>query len=296
MSDIPITIDLNSNDPIAKPASNFIYVDQGNYQSVELVEGESFTIYSDSATSCIITIVMANKGEQHIATLAHLDSPDCIEAFFDIIAAQGADSYQIVAQGANPPDNDTAQANADQIQTSIDALANVTQSDLYLKEGNPNEGNRGDFGLIYSGGKGATATNQPYSLELYDRDPTCGGQTVYCIMRRQENPPVQIRDASQPFTYPELVELVAIAVDYQTDPDDPKTAFTNAVNLQGEDVRQLWSSTPDDEAPWFSDQLKMGSAFAVAMSSIVELSADHLLETHGAKYGALREALLGKKS
>ena len=294
MSLINITIDRNDNTPILPPEAGFIYVDQGNYQTLPLSD-QPLTIYSDSATSCIITIVVASKGDLNTVTLAHLDSPDCIKAFFAIFTQQNADNYQIFAQGANPADNQTAKENAAQLETSIEALeALVSNKQLFLLEGDPREGNRGEFGLTYDGNGQATATNQPYQLELYQRDPTCGAQTVYCIMRRQENPPIQIRNAGLPFTHPELVELSSIALQFRKEADNPSTAFTNIVNLQSDEILQSWSTTPEYEAPWFSDQLKMGAVFAIAMAPVVNLSEQHLLTSTEPTFARLRQVLLGK--
>ncbi|MEI8633346.1 hypothetical protein P4S72_17345 [Vibrio sp. PP-XX7] len=267
----------------------------GNYHTLQLQTGHPLIVYSDSATSCIITIVVSNKGDENSVTLAHLDSPECIRAFFAIVAQQQADSYQIIAQGANPPDNETAQQNAEQLKASVEALGRrVSRSDLFLLEGDPNQHNLGDFGLIFHKDGTAVVTNQPYTLQLYQRDPTCGGQTVYCIMRRQEKPPVQIRDASLPFTHPELVELSSIALQYRKDEADPSTAFTNIVNLQNEEIRQNWSTTPAYEAPWFSDQLKLGAAFTIAMAPVVSLSEQHLLKTSPPTFARMRRALLNQ--
>lgn len=296
MSIISVKVDINDNQPIKPSDSGFIYVDQGNYQTVAL-SNQPLTIYSDSATSCIITIVVATKGNASTVTLAHLDSPACIKAFFAVITAQEADEYQIVAQGANPGNNKNSIENAAQLKTSIQALGQkVTNQQLFLLEGNPRNSNRGHFGLSYDGNGMATATNQPYILELYQRDPTCGGQTVYCIMRRQENPPVQLRDAGIPFTHPELVELSAIAIQFRKDKTDPSTAFTNIVNLQSETIRKSWSTTPEYEAPWFSDQLKLGAMFALAMMPVVNLCEQHLLKTTPARFERMRMALFNEST
>ena len=293
MSAITIDIDLNDNKPVSPPATGFIYVDQGNYHTLEM-SGEPLTLYSDSATSCIITIVVAARGDRNTVTLAHLDSPDCIKAFFEVVTAQHADGYQIIAQGANPANNMTAIANASQLKASVDALgALVTYKELFLLEGDPRNKNRGDFGLTYYGDGTATASNQPYQLPLYQRDPTCGGQTVYCIMRRQEQPPTQIRDAGLPFTHAELVELSSIALQFRKDKDDPSTSFTNIVNLQGDEILENWSTTPQFEALWFSDQLKMGAAFAIAMAPVVSLSEQHLIRITPPTFARMRKALLG---
>ncbi len=111
-------------------------------------------------------------------------------------------------------------------------------------------------------------------------------------MRRQETPPVQIRDAGLPFTHPELVELSSIALQYRKDQADPATAFTNIVNLQSEEIRQNWSTTPEYEAPWFSDQLKLGAVFAISMAPVVNLSEQHLIDESSATFSRMRKALL----
>lgn len=294
MSTLNITLEIGDQAAIQPPAQGFFYVDQGNYQTFELAD-TPLTAYSDSATSCIITAVVSTSSGRNTLTLAHLDSPTCIEAFFALITAQHADSYQIFAQGANPPDNTTSKGNAAQLQACIDALgAKVTSAELSLLQGDPRQNNRGDFGVTYNGDGSAAAGNQPYTLQLFQRDPTCGGQTVYCIMRRQEQPPVQIRDAGQPFTHPELVELASIALRFRKDAQDPATVFTNIVNLQSEEIRQNWSTTPEYEAPWFSDQLKLGAAFAIAMAPVVSLSEQHLCKTTPPTFTRLRQALLAK--
>jgi hypothetical protein len=289
---IDVTIDRNNNSPIDPPATGFQFVDQGNYMIRPLAPG--LMLYSDSATSCIITIVLATKDGVSTATLAHLDSPDCIAAFLRVIAAQESDSLQVYAQGANPPDNITAQSNAKWLREEVTALGEkVVAQNLFLLEGDPRDDNHGDFGLSVGDDGRVTVTNQPYTLKLTDRDPTCGGQAVYCIMRREEQPVVEIRNAGVPFTHAELVELSAIAIAYRKDPSDPTTAFTNIVNMQSEAIRAAWSTTPEYEAPWFSDQLKQGAGFALAMAPVVNLSAYYLGEGEERPFARLRKALLG---
>ncbi len=291
---IPVTITRSDATPIAKPAAGFHFVDQGNYLSVPPADG--LTLYSDSATSCIITIILGSKGGVVTITLAHLDSPDCIKAFFAVVSAHAYDAVQIYAQGANPPDNVTAQQNAAQLNASVTSLGTlVVAQELYLLEGDPRHENRGDFGITIDTTGTITVTNQPYVLSLTDRDPTCGGQTVYCIMRRQETPPTEIRNAGLPFTHSELVELSQIAIAFTKTPSDPTTAFTNIVNMQSAEILQSWSTTPEYEAPWFSDQLKQGACFALAMSPVVNLSAYYLAQPTGGTFSRLRKSLLKTK-
>ena len=263
--------------PTPDKPGHFHYVDQGNYLCLP-VEGP-VSLYSDSATSCIITVVFGTRDGRTEVTLAHLDSPSCIEAFFRIVAGRGYTELQVFAQGANPPDNATSKENAEAFRAEIHRLQ-PARSELFLEEGDPRQDNRGDFGVVATV-DGAVVTNRQYVLELTERDPTCGGQTVYCIMRRQERPPVELRDAGQPFTHAELVQLSQIALAFQKDPKDPSTRFTAIVTLDSEAVRENWSTTPEYEAPWFSDQLKLGAVFALSMAPVVQLSAD-TLEQSGA--------------
>ncbi|WP_071872524.1 hypothetical protein [Atopomonas hussainii] len=296
MKPVNVTLQLGNQAPLPPPESDFYYVDQGNYQTFVLAD-TPLTAYSDSATSCIITTVFCASPSGNTLIVAHLDSPACIEAFFALPQLSAASSLQVFAQGANPPDNSTAKANAAQLQACIDQLGSrVSNHELILLQGDPREQNRGEFGVHYAGDGSACVSNQPYSLALYQRDPTCGGQTVYCIMRRQEQPPMQLRDAGQPFSHPELVELASIALAFRKAPQDPASAFCNIVNLQDAEIRANWSTTPAYEAPWFSDQLKLGATFALAMAPVVTLSAQHLLSHTPPSFTRLRQALLSPSS
>lgn len=288
---IPIDVSRTAAQPIRPDLAHFHYVDQGNYLTMQVPSsGDAiFTLYSDSATSCIITVLFGSKGGQTEVSIAHLDSPGCIQAFFDVVKRRDYDVIEVFAQGANPPDNETSIENAGAFEKVLAGLQ-VERQELFLLEGDPREDNRGDFGANVSA-RGAQVTNQPYTLELTERDPTCGGQTVYCIMRRQEDPPQQIRDAGAPFTFPELVELSQIALSFSKDPNDPSTAFTNIVNMESEAIRESWSTTPQYEAPWFSDQLKMGAAFAVSMAPVVSLSAYHLLGSGETTFARMKSAI-----
>ena len=278
---IQVKIDRNTNAPILPPKKTFKYVDQGNYVIIPLDNPQGIsTIYSDSATSCIIVVALGTlmAGENGVS-VAHLDSPECINNFFELLKEKYSSNVQIYAQGANPEKNSVSQNNASALNAALSAAGSlIIEQKLFLLEGDPRKENRGDWGIsIDSNGK-PTVTNQPYTLELPDRDPTCGGQSIYCILRRQETPPVQLRNALSPFTLNELVELVKLALAYQKDSSDPKTAFTNIINMQNEEILNTWSTTPEFEAPWFSDQLKQASCFALAMSPVDRMCGQYLLD------------------
>lgn len=281
-----------------EPPEALVYVAQGNYQTFEVAD-QPLCAYSDSATSCIIVVLLRVWAARATVTIAHLDSAACIAAFFQHMQDPGVTRYAIVAQGANPPDNPTAQANAQALRQAVAAL-HIANPMLYLLAGDPRQCNRGMLGLSYAPQHEAIeVSNQPYTLSLTRRDPSCGGQTVYCIMRRQEQPPIQIRDAGIDFTHTELVQLAQIALQFQKRANAPETAFTNIVNQSSAEILNSWSSTPAYEAPWFSDQLKMGAAFAIAMAPVVQLSAYHLLHPQAcstARFTRLSQALVGTPS
>lgn len=113
-------------------------------------------------------------------------------------------------------------------------------------------------------------------------------------MRRHAKQEIPIRDAGQPFTHTELVELSSIALVFRKKKEKSYMAFTNIVNLQQKEILENWSSTPDDEPPWFCDQLKMGAVFAIAMSPVVNLSAATLSSTTPLSFAYLRNDLLGE--
>ena len=84
---IQVKIDRNTNAPILPPKKTFKYVDQGNYVIIPLDNPQGIsTIYSDSATSCIIVVALGTlmAGENGVS-VAHLDSPECINNFFEIV-------------------------------------------------------------------------------------------------------------------------------------------------------------------------------------------------------------------
>ncbi len=268
-----------TDDP-KSPPTGFKYIDQGNYVFVPVSNSLGIsTIYSDSATSCIIVIAIgSDNSNQPLVSLAHVDSPECINAYVGLLDQKYSCDVTIYAQGANPADNKTAIENANALKAALQAIQlKIIHQELSLQQGDPRKDNRGDYGINFADPSNIVVSNQPYILSLTDRDPTCGGQSIYCIMRRQETPPVQLRDALVPFTLQELVELVKLALVYKKTPNDPTTAFTNIINMQNDDILNLWSSTPQYEAPWFSDQIKQGACFAMSMAPVTQLCEQYLL-------------------
>lgn len=251
------------------PPDGFLNVNQANYAVVPMFQQSGVRyLYSDSATSCIIVIAMgANSRGQSLASLAHLDSPACIQAYFDTVLDKTySGPVYIYAQGANPPDDTCSKDNAAALEACLDQRQRGSYGwtpdiqHLGLREGDPRVKDRGDYGVSI-GPEVPIVSTQPFNLELLDRDATGGVQTLFCIMRRRMEPPIQLRDAQTPFSDALVAQLVDIAAKYRKDPADPKTAFTYIINLTSEEVCNGWSTTPQYEAPWFADELKQSCCF-----------------------------------
>lgn len=265
----PARLDLRLGlDPIAPP-DGFLYVDQANYALAPMFSTSGVRyLYSDSATSCIIVIAQGIDHEgQWMASLAHLDSPDCIQAYFEnVLDSTYTGSVYIYAQGANPPEDASSKENAAALTECLSDRSNGSYpwtpdiQHLGLGEGDPRFKDRGDYGISIAP-EVPIVSAQPFSLELLDRDPTGGAQVLFCIMRRHMNPPIQLRDAQTPFADGLIAQLATIAASYRKDPNDPKTAFTYIINLMDQEVRSTWSTTPQYESAWFSDELKQSCCF-----------------------------------
>lgn len=278
---------LLANPTPLRPPAGFLYVDQANYALVPMFQNPQTIpyLYSDSATSCIIVIGMGtNRNGEWIASLAHLDSPACIQDYFqNVLDPTYVGEVSIYAQGANPPENQCSIDNANALKACLDQRKQGTWTPiiqhLALQEGDPRRKDRGDYGVSLTT-EVPIVSNQPFDLELLERDPTGGAQTLFCIMRRHMTPPIQLRNAQEPFDPTLIAQLVQIATHYQKVPSDPTTAFTYIINLTSEEVRNTWSSTPDYEAPWFSDELKQSCCYTLLQAQKVQgltSSASHLV-------------------
>jgi hypothetical protein len=266
---IPAKLDLRTGLTPINPPEGFLYVSQANYAFVPMYQKTGVRyLYSDSATSCIIVIgIGTNLQGQQYTSLAHLDSPDCIQAYFDTILDNNYyGTVSIYAQGANPPEDPCSQQNAAKLKECLDIRKKAGYSwtpdiqHLGLGEGDPRVKDRGDYGISIAPEVPIVST-QPFNLELLDRDSTGGVQTLFCIMRRQMTPPIQIRDEQTTFDKSLIDQLVKIAATYRKTPNDPTTAFTYIINLTSEEVCNTWSTTPQYEAPWFADELKQACCF-----------------------------------
>jgi hypothetical protein len=267
----PAKLDIRYGSTPIPPPEGLLYVPQANYVVTPMFQKTGPTyLYSDSATSCIIVICEGNNGKGDcIASLAHLDSPDCIKAYFyNILDVNFVGTVYFYAQGANPPGDPSSTANADMLNSCLNERASgkfpwiPDIQHLGLGEGDPRVKDRGDYGISIMPEVPIVST-QPFELELLDRDPTGGEQTLFCIMRRQLTPVIQLWNVDEAFPPSLVAKLVTIASTYQKDPNDPTTAFTYIINLTSDEVRNTWSTTPQYEASWFSDELKQSCCFTL---------------------------------
>lgn len=265
----PAQLDVKLGAAPIDPPEGFLYVSQANYALVPMFQKSGIRyLYSDSATSCIIVIAMGtNYDDQYYASLAHLDSPDCIQAYFDTVLDKNyCGQVYLYAQGANPPDDICSKQNAEKLMECLNERNTGSYpwvpsvQHLGLGEGDPRVKDRGDYGVSIAP-EVPVVSAQPFNLNLPDRDATGGVQTLFCIMRRHMSPPIQLRDEQTPFDDNLVSQLVKIAAVYQKDEDDPATAFVNIIDLTSEEVCTTWSTTPQYEAPWFSDELKQSCCF-----------------------------------
>lgn len=255
-------------DQSRRPFPGFFFVDQANYTLINLREsGDKTYLYSDSATSCIIAIVAGlDKDQDRILAMSHLDRPQCLDAFFnEVVSAAFVGPVAVWAQGANPPCDKDAMANRDEFMKWIcDSMqkgyypwyAQVEDLSLALMGGDPRDQNRGNLGVDLLQG---IVTNQPFDLTLDDRDPMGGPQTLFSIFAKRMASPLWLR--SQDAIFP--VELVAQLVCLARASENPSFMDIYLKDESDEQIREQWSTTPQYEAPWFSDELRQASEYAV---------------------------------
>ena len=255
----------------------FFYVGQDNYH-IELLDDNSINsknyLYSDSATSCIIIIVEGvNKDGHSIVALSHLSRPERFAAFFDVVADNFCGSVKVFAQGANPPEPsfsngeidytslrneqlviDWISANIDMPSTPDKATRKwfISQSTLSVGMGNPQEDDRGCYGIDLTT---MVVSNQRYELSILDRDPTGGVQTLFCVFGLKVDPKIVLHKATDSFTTDEIKRLVDQANEEN---------WTDILTMTPDEILDNYSSTPEYEAPWFAETL-LGSALYVSI-------------------------------
>ena len=258
----------------------FYYVGQDNYYIANLNapnrKHPGKYLFSDSATSCIIVIV-EGKDRYHnpIVAISHLSRKDRFLYFFEIVDDTFVGKASVFAQGANPP---SAKASIENVQTLLtwvtesicpddfdrkkddkpkcpDIAAKkgkkwwIDQLTLAVGQGNPQIDDRGCYGIDLST---MTVTNQRYVMTNLQRDPTGGIQTLFCVFGLKVEPKIVLHKAGEPFSQDEISRLVTKANEEN---------WTDILYMTRDEVLEKYSSTPQEEAPWFYSTLRESALY-----------------------------------
>jgi len=252
-----------------KLPSGFRYIPQDNYLLCNPETAKLDYLYSDSATSCIILIVVGkgNDGSPRVA-LTHLSRELRFQAFFDLVEREFAGGVAVYAQGANPPFPVEKKG-----AFSYDAIENVgvllkwiaektfvpaeglqapkmyiQQCTISVGAGDPNTG-CGAYGIdINPDSKDYLhVSNKFFPLTAADRDPEKGIQTLFCIFGiRSGLPSLVLHNAEEAFTEEEKDAVVAGARERD---------WTKLLEYSPAEILDKYSTTPAFEPSWFCDHL-----------------------------------------
>ena len=251
-----------SNLPIP---DGFYYVDQDNYYIANLNEpavgNPEKYLYSDSATSCIIVVVEGkNRRGDPIVALAHLSRTERFETFFEIVENNFVGPVDVFAQGGNPSNAEASQINSETVLTWIQANRtskassgaswSITNVTLALGLGNPQEDNRGSYGINLML---MTVSNDSFKLTMKDRDPTGGLQILYCVFGLKVAPVIHLHHRGTPYTADEINSLVAMA-------NLPGNDWVSLLKKPQAEVLKI-SSTPNCEVPWFYEEIRQAALY-----------------------------------
>ena len=254
----------NKQSNLAVP-DGFYYVDQDNYYIANLNEptvgNPEKYLYSDSATSCIIVVVEGkNTRGDPIVALAHLSRTERFETFFEIVENNFVGAVDVFAQGGNPANAQASQLNSETVLTWIQANRtstvssgahwSITNVTLALGLGNPQEDNRGSYGIDLTL---MTVSNDSFNLTMKDRDPTGGLQILYCVFGLKVSPIIRLHHRGTAFTEDEINRLVAMA-------NLPENNWVGLLKKTQAEVLTL-SSTPNCEVPWFYNEVRQGALY-----------------------------------
>jgi hypothetical protein len=250
--------------PIAETPEGLLYVPQDNYYLTNLNTPAAVKyLYTDGATSCII-LVLAGEDQQHnpLVAAAHLSSSARFSQFFRLAAKHFCGAVAVFAQGANPPGADAAKSNTRTLLRWIHAHLNtqeasnahstgwyLNQATIALGTGHPQENNRDCAGVDLAT---LTVSNQSYLLTEEQRDPTGGVQTLFSILGLVVEPPMVLHNVREAFRPKQIDHLVTQAHAHN---------WTDLLDMPKEQVLEICSSTPQDEAPWFYVALKKSALY-----------------------------------
>ncbi|SFC07468.1 hypothetical protein [Pseudoalteromonas denitrificans] len=235
----------------------FKYISQDNFYIANLNNQDTTPpinyLFSDSATSCIIVIVEGkDKDNNPLVAMAHLSRKERFLAFFEKVSTSFYGKTSVFAQGANPANAPASIENAltliswvnENKQNKATQQWFIEQVSLSVGQGNPQEDDRGCFGINLSN---MTVSNQRFLMTDLERDPSGGSQTLFCVFGLKVEPQVILPEAGSSFTQAQLNLLVAKAHSEQ---------WTDILYMTKDEVLNKYSSTPQYEAPWFFSSLR----------------------------------------
>lgn len=173
--------------------------------------------------------------------------------FFDIVERLfgGDKNVHVYASGANPPSDETAKRNANQVLGWISSLKNKGwEADVSFEKGDPSkpENNLDCYGLHCDENGNIVVNNNRICLTIDQRDPTGGLQTLFCIFG---NPDV-IRYQPYEFLESNIEDWVK---------KGKEKGFDKAVDMTDAEILQNFSSTPEYEVPWFCDTIRQAGQY-----------------------------------
>jgi hypothetical protein len=262
-----IKLDLVGTNSSMDLPKGFFYVNQDNYCVVNMdrIPPNRQYLYSDSATSCIITILCGrNIRGDNIVALAHLSRSIRYDYFFNFICNQFSGPVKLWAQGGNPSDQEASIRGINTLLKWLNAHSIeqfegnmlvekwfIEQTSLSLGQGDPLKENRSNLGIDLIG---KVVTNKAYDLTLEQRDPepTSGIQTLFAVFGMRIWPKVWIWNAEESFPTEVIDKLVAKA---------REDGWVKILDMNDGEILRKYSSTPQYEPAWFVQTLKQSAKF-----------------------------------
>ena len=267
-----MTVTWTHDPPRTELPENFLYVGQDNYYLGPRDSEWPRCIYSDSATSCIIlTLEGYGRDKQPLIAFTHLSCAERFWAFFDIADQHFQGPAALFALGANPPTADSSKRNRhiliDWIHRHQPPLHAGTlrtktwyldQAALALGFRVPEKERSGCAGIdVHTG----IVSTQAYALTEEQHDLTGGVQTLFSIFGLTLDPPLMLHDATKEFCSEHIEQLVQVAKDAH---------WERIIQMNTRQLLHLFSSTPDDELPWFSNTLRTSAEYVMRHASCVK--------------------------
>ena len=260
-----MTITWTHEPPHTELPEGFLYVGQDNFYVGPRNSEWPRCIYSDSATSCIILILEGyGRDKQPLIALTHLSCAERFWAFSDIADQHFQGPVALFALGANPPGADSSKHNSRLLLDWIHrhqprrhaeiprtSAWYFEQTTLALGFRVPEKERSGCAGIDAQTG---IVSTQAYALTDAQRDSTGGVQTLFSIFGLMLDPPLVLHDATQDFSSEEIEELIHAAKDAH---------WENIMQMDAGQIPNLFSSTPDDELPWFSDTIRASAEYVM---------------------------------